>query len=155
MGEELDVKGQRVRAWLERVRAAAAEIDPLVREIAAMRDAYDDTITWHTSGGAASKATHSDPTAAQAMARAQSFGEQVADRQRKLDALISMVGECGRWIERMATELSARHRDVIEYYYIDLMPTWSEVADEMGVTYRRVLQLRCESYEWLDNHVMC
>jgi len=155
MAEELEVRWPRVRAWLERVRAAAAEIDPLVREMSAMRDAYDETLTWYTSGGSASKDTHSDPTAAQAMARTQSFGEQMADMQRRLDVLTTTVGECGRVIERMVTELSDRHRDVIEFYYIDLMPTWSEVACEMGVTYRHVQRLRDESYEWLDNHVRC
>lgn len=152
MSEQLEVRWPTVRAWLDRVRRAAEAIEPLVREMRAMRDAYDQTLSWHTSGGSTTRQTHSDPTASQAMARAQSYDEQMADMGRRLDALTDVVGDGGKVIGAMGDALGEDHSLALELYYIDCADTWSDVADEMGCSRTRVWQMRCESYAWIDAH---
>ena len=152
MSEVLEVRWPRARAWLDRIRRAAAAIEPLVREMGAMSDAYDETLPWHTTGGGSSKQVHSDPTATQAMARAQSYDEQMADMQRRLDALTATVGEGGRVIGRTGDALGEDHSLAFELYYIDCAETWSDVADEMRVSRTRLWQMRCESYAWIESH---
>ena len=143
------------REWLELVRAAAGEIEPLKRELSGLMAAHDQCVSWHTShgGGGPCVGTHSDPTASLAQARMSELDAMVADVKSKLDERINLVGECGELLMRMERELGRRYRDVLEIYYIDLADTWSEVACEMGITYRHVQRLRDVAYEWMDRHV--
>jgi hypothetical protein len=143
------------REWLELVRAASGEIEPLKRELAGLMDAHDECVSWHTShgGGGPCVGTHSDPTASLAQARISELDAMVADVRAKLDERINLVGECGELLVRMGQELGQRYRDVLEIYYIDRADTWSEVAWEMDVTYRYVQMLRNVAYEWMDRHV--
>ena len=143
------------REWLELVRAAAGEIEPLQRELSGLMAAHDQCVSWHTShgGGGPCVGTHSDPTASLAQARMSELDAMVADVRAKLDERINLVGECGELLMRMERELGRRYRDVLEIYYIDLADTWSEVACEMGITYRHVQRLRDVAYEWMDRHV--
>ena len=150
MSEVLDVKWPTVRAWLDRVRHAASAIEPLVREMAAMQDAYDQTLSWHTSGGGSYRQVYSDPTATQAMARAQSFGVQLADMARRLDALTDMVGEGGKVICAMGDALSEDHSLAFELYYIDCAETWRDVADEIGCSVKTLYRMRERGYAWID-----
>ena len=143
------------REWLELVRAAAGEIESLQRELSGLMAAHDQCVSWHTShgGGGPCVGTHSDPTASLAQARMSELDAMVADVRAKLDERINLVGECGELLMRMERELGRKYRDVIEIYYIDLADTWSEVACEMGITYRHVQRLRDVAYEWMDRHV--
>jgi hypothetical protein len=144
------------REWLELVRQAASEIEPLQRELAGLEDAKRDCLPWQTKGStlyASMGGTHSDPTASEAQARISELDAMVADVRTKLDERINLVGECGELLVRMGQELGQRYRDVLEIYYIDRADTWSEVAWEMDVTYRYVQMLRNVAYEWMDRHV--
>jgi hypothetical protein len=143
------------REWLELVRVAAGEIEPLQRELSGLIAAHDQCVSWHTShgGGGSCVGTHSDPTASLAQARMSELDAMVADVKSKLDERINLVGECGELLMRMERELGRKYREVIEIYYIDLADTWSEVACEMGITYRHVQRLRDVAYEWMDRHV--
>jgi len=143
------------REWLELVRAAAGEIEPLQRELSGLMAAHDQCVSWHTShgGGGPCVGTHSDPTASLAQARMSELDAMVTDVRSKLGERINLVGECGELLIRMERELGRKYRDVLEIYYIDLADTWSEVACEMGVTYRHVQRLRDVAYEWMDRHV--
>lgn len=76
----------------------------------------------------------------------------ISDARARLDGAEGLVGECGAELRRMGLALTDSHRDVLERYYIDRYPTWSQVAADVGVSYRRVCQLRTESYGWLDEH---
>jgi hypothetical protein len=153
MPEDLDVRWRRARSWLERVRAASSAIEPLVREIAALDEAMRAVQPWQPSGhggGGQAHGTHSDPTASQAERRMAELGEVIADRRRRLEAAQDVVGECGVVLDRMRVSLSDRHADTLEYYYIDLMPTWSDVADEFQCDRVTVWRMRCEAYEWIE-----
>ena len=156
MAEDLDVRWLEVRAWLERVRRAAGRMEPLAREIDALRCARAQMLPWRAGGGGsggASVGAHSDPTATEAERRMVSLDAEIADAQCRLDALTYVVGECGTVLDEMATRLGEKHARAFEWYYIDRMPTWSEVARELGVTRQRVWQLRVEAYAWIDaNH---
>ena len=98
--------------------------------------------------------THSDPTATLAQARISELDAMVADVQAKLNERIRLVGECGELLMRMERELGRRYRDVLEIYYIDRAGTWSEVAEELGISLRTVIRERDKAIEWLDVHGM-
>ena len=153
MSEELDVMWRGVRAWLESVRRASAGIEPLVREIRALEDARDDMLEWRTRATGASghgAGAHSDPTAKAAERRMVELEELIASKQAEWQRKIAQVGACGEVLEAMAMAIGEKHALAIELYYVDCADTWSEVACEMDVTYRRVCQLRTEAYAWID-----
>ena len=152
MAESLEVRHKTARAWLERVRATSERVEPLTREIRAYEDARQQILPWRASGGGGS-ALHSDPTATAAEGRMGELDALTADARARLDAALDVVGECLSVLARMGQELGKRHARALEWYYVDLMPTWSDVACEMGVTYRRVCQLREEAYAWIESHV--
>ena len=152
MSEELEVRWRRARAWLERVRAASSRIEPLVREIDALKDARTEMLPWQTGkgGGGSGVGAHSDPTATQAERRIEGLDELIADRQAKLDAQVRTVGDCGMALEAMAGRLGERHAKALELYYIDGADTWSEVAGELGISYSWLCRLRNEAYPWIE-----
>ncbi len=155
MSEELDVRWRRARSWLARVRAAASSIEPLVREIAALKDARTRTLPWQTrsgGGGGGSGGAHSDPTASEAERRMASLVSLIAGKRHELDVLTDTVGECGAALDRMRHTLCERHAQAIEMYYIDGADTWSEVASEMDVSYRHLGRLRNQAYAWIEVH---
>lgn len=153
MTECLEVGWPRARAWLERVRAASAAIEPLVREIAALTEAKDAVQSWRTSGSGGGRAhgVHSDPTASQVERRMSELGETIADRRRRLDAALRVVGECGIMLDRMRVSLGERHASALELYYVDVADTWSDVAREMGVSYRHLSRIRNQAYAWIED----
>jgi hypothetical protein len=157
MSEELDVRWAHVRWWLELVRRAAAEIEPLHREVDALEDARDECMPWQASGACGGGAgTHSDPTATQAMGRIEDLEGRIADARERLRECVILVGACGEVLERMRCEVDESHAEVLELYYVDRASTWSDVAHEMGVSRRAVCRLRDEAYEWVDRsaHVL-
>lgn len=152
MSEELDVMWRGVRAWLDSVRHAAAEIEALGREITALQDARDEMLSWRTkaSGAGHGAGAHSDPTAAAAEQRMCELDDLILARQGEWERKVAHVGTCGEVLDDMAQSVGEKHSKALELYYIDCADTWSEVACEMGVTYRRVCQLRTEAYAWID-----
>ena len=152
MSGELDVMWRGVRAWLESVRRASAGIEPLVREIRALEDARDEMLGWRTkaSGSGHGAGAHSDPTAKAAEQRMCELDGLIEDKQAEWQRKMVEVGACGEVLEAMAVSIGEKHALAIELYYIDCADTWSEVACEMDVTYRRVCQLRTEAYAWID-----
>ena len=155
MAEDLDVRWPEVRAWLDSVRRAASRIGPLARELDALRCARAQMLPWRAGGGGGggpAAGAHSDPTAREAEARIDSLDEAIADARRRLDALTDAVGACGSVLDEMAQSLGEGHARALEWYYIDRMPTWSEVAAELGVSYRWLCKLRNEAYAWIDRH---
>lgn len=153
MSECLDVRWTRARAWLERVRSCAAAIDPLVREMSGYEDARDSMLPWRstTRGGGSAIGAHSDPTASAAERRMAELEDLIAESRRRLVALQDVVGECGGVLTRMAVELGERHAQAIELYYIDVADTWSEVAREMGISYRHLSRIRNQAYAWIED----
>ena len=141
--------------WLEEVRYHAGRIEPLTREIAGIRQAYQDVLPWVTSGSGSGggTSTHSDPTATHAHARIDGLERLLADRQARLDESTGIVGTCLRLIAEMGAELGERHADVIETYYVDCAPTWSAVAWEVNVSRMEVWRLRRDAYEWFARHM--
>ena len=146
------------REWLELVRECAARIEPLHRELSALEDARRDCLPWQCKGSAmyaSMGGTHSDPTASEAQARIDGLDEQIGRVRAEYDECVGVVGECLRMLEAMRQELGERYAEVLELYYVDRADTWSEVAWEMGITYRHVQRLRDVAYEWIDARMMC
>lgn len=153
MAESLMVEWQHARAWLERVRKASTRIESLRTELAGLLEAKEQVSSWKPKGRrGGSKPTHSDPTAAEAERRMGELDTLIADTWARIDAAEETVGECLKAIGRMRTYLGTRHADAIEWYYVDRMPTWSEVADELRVSPTTIWRLRVESYTWLEAH---
>jgi hypothetical protein len=153
MSEELDVRWAHVRWWLESVRRAAVEIEPLQRELVALEDAKRDCLPWQTKGStlyASMGGTHSDPTASEAQARIDGLDGQIVDVRSRIDACERTVGDCLRMLDAMRRELGACYADVIEAYYIDCADTWSEVAWDMGKHRDTVRIWRDAAFDWLD-----
>ena len=154
MSECLEVRYRRARAWLESVRACAAMIESTTRELRALQDAKLDVCPGrprgHGSGGAAQ--THSDPTAREAEARITQLEVAMAETQARLDECQDSVGRCLEVLERMRYDLTPRHAKAIGLYYVDLAPTWSEVADEMGCSRTSLWDIRCDAYEWIERN---
>jgi DNA invertase Pin-like site-specific DNA recombinase len=145
------------REWLELVRLAASEIEPFQRELAGLMAAKRDCLPWQTKGStlyASMGGTHSDPTASEAQARISELDAMVADVKSKLDERIRLVGECGELLMRLRREMGAVCKDVLEIYYIDRAGTWSEVAEELGISLRTVIRERDKAIEWMDVHGM-
>lgn len=149
----MDVRWQHARTWLDSVRYASLRIEPLLREIGAMQDAYDEMLPWASRGsGAGATGTHSDPTAAQAYARAESYSRAMAAKLDRLDALYATVDACGEVLTRLADAMGDDHSLALELYYIDCAETWTDVADELGVSRTTLWQIRDESYGWIECH---
>lgn len=151
MAEQLDVRCPEARAWLERVRATSARIEPLTREVRAYEAARQQILPWRSTGGGGS-ALHSDPTAAAAEGRLCELDALIADSQARLDAACDVVGACLGVLARMERELGERHARALEWYYVDRMPTWSEVARELRCGRTSLWQVRHESYAWIEQH---
>lgn len=154
MSEELDVMWRGVRAWLESVRRASAEIEPLVREIRALEDARAEMLGWRTkaSGAGHGAGAHSDPTATAAEQRMCELDDLILAKRGKWERRVAEVGACGEVLEHMGDAIGAKHKDALELYYVDCADTWSDVANEMGVSRTRLWQMRIESYAWIDTH---
>ena len=154
MTECLEVGWRRARAWLERVRAASATIEPLVREIAALTEARDAVQPWRTSGSGVAPAhgTHSDPTATEAERRITELEMLIDSKRRELAAHQDVVGALLSALDTMGRDLTDRHAKVIELYYVDLAPTWSYVAFEMDCDRATVWRLRSSAYAWIELH---
>lgn len=152
MSEELDVMWRSVRAWLESVRRASAEIEPLACEIRALEDARAETLGWRTkaSGTGHGAGAHSDPTATAAEQRMCELDDLILAKRGEWERRVAEVGACGEVLEHMGASIGEKHKDALELYYVDCADTWSEVACEMNVTYRRVCQIRTEAYAWID-----
>lgn len=155
MAECLEVEHRAARAWLDRVRRASAAIEGAVRELAALKDARNDMLSWRTAGAGSGSGpnTHSDPTAAAAEARMSELDVLIADASHRLDVLQDVTGECGEVLGRMAVSLGVEHARALELYYIDLAPTWSDVAWEMGVSRQWLSKMRARAYEWIEANV--
>jgi DNA-directed RNA polymerase specialized sigma subunit len=98
----------------------------------------------------------SDPTATQAINRMDGLSEQIERLTVAANERERIVGECLRMLDAMRRELGERYAVVLELYYVDRAPTWSDVAHEMGVSRRAVCRLRDEAYDWVDRsaHVL-
>lgn len=152
MSEELEVKYPRARAWLDLVRKAARCVESLQREISALEDARDELLPWQARGsGAGGHGTHSDPTASEAESRMEGLSALIASRRAELDMLTDRIGACGSVLMAMGSALTERHAQALELYYVDLADTWSDVAEEMGVTAKTVYRMRLEAYAWIES----
>ena len=154
MSEELDVMWRNVRAWLDSVRRASAEIEPLVREIRALEDARAEILGWRTkaSGAGHGAGAHSDPTATAAEQRMCELDDLIEGKRAQWERKVALVGACGEVLEHMGEAIGKKHRQTLELYYVDCADTWSEVACEMGISRTRLWQMRIESYAWIDTH---
>ena len=141
------------REWLELVRQAASEIEPLQRELTALEDARRDCLPWQTKSSmpyASMGGTHSDPTASEAQARIGGLDSQIMRIRSAYDECTSVVGECLAILGTMRRELDERYADVLELYYIDCADTWSDVANELGRHRDTIRAWRDEAIEWID-----
>ena len=154
MSEELDVMWRSVRAWLESVRRASAEIEPLTREIQALEDARAEMLGWRTkaSGAGHGAGAHSDPTATAAEQRMCELDDLILAKRGEWERRVAEVGACGEVLEHMGDAIGEKHKDALELYYVDCADTWSDVANEMGISRTRLWQMRIESYAWIDTH---
>lgn len=157
MSEELDVRWARIRWWLESVRRAAAEIEPLRREVDALSCARDECLPWQCKGStlyASMGGTHSDPTASEAQARMDGLDEQIGRVRVRYDECVCVVGECLRMLDAMRRELGERYAVVLELYYVDCAATWSEVACEMGMSRVHLYRIRDAAWSWADAYIV-
>lgn len=152
MSEELDVMWRSVRAWLESVRRASADIEPLACEIRALEDARDEMLGWRTkaSGSGHGAGAHSDPTATAAEQRMCELDDLIEGKRGEWERKVAYVGACGEVLDRMAASIGEKHARALELYYVDCMPLWSDVACEMRISRTRLWQMRIESYAWID-----
>lgn len=151
MAEVLDVEWPRARAWLESVRRAAARIEALSRELADLEDAREQVEPWSPRGCGGAKSVHSDPTAAEAERRMGELDALICGTRARIVASEDVVGECLRVLSRMRDALGDDYTDMIELYYVDRRAqTWSEVADEMGLSVSTVYRMRMDAYAWIE-----
>lgn len=143
--------------WLEQVRSCASKLDGMHRELSALMQARDECLPWQTKGStlyASMGGSHSDPTAADAQSRIDGLDEQISAMRAKVDHAETVVGECLRVLDAMRAQLGGLHADVLELYYIDLADTWSEVADEMGLSARHVRRVRDAALGWIGERIV-
>ena len=154
MSEELDVMWRSVRAWLESVRRASAEIEPLTREIRALEDARAEMLGWRTktSGAGHGAGAHSDPTATAAEQRMCELDDLILAKRGEWERRVALVGACGEVLEYMGQSVGEKRRDALELYYVDCADTWSDVAREMGVSIKTLYRLRIEAYAWIETN---
>lgn len=138
--------------WLERVRVASRMIEELTRDVSALEYARDECVPWQTRGSGASVAAgglHSDPTQRDALAR-EGLKEQIREARRQLDECESLVGDCLRLLSSVSRWVGPDASLALELYYVDRAHTWSEVADEMGMSRRTVCRERDQALAWLS-----
>jgi len=152
MSESLEVMWPRARAWLERVRRAAHQIEPLTREIRGLEEARDEMLPWwrKSSGTSHGHSTHSDPTASEAERRIAELGELIDAKRQELGVMQDVVGALLCVLDAMGDALTVRHARAIELYYIDCAPTWTDVAWEMECGRTTLWKLRLEAYAWIE-----
>lgn len=137
--------------WWGFVRSAARAIEPMGRELATLMDADAACVPWYTSGGGgAVRSGVSDPTADMAMRRDAELSRQIADKRAQLDELESIVGHALALLPEIVSHVSGRAALVMELYYVDVAPTWSDVAAEVGVS-RETVRADCHAVmDWMD-----
>lgn len=140
--------------YFARARVAAETLGPAVRSLAALREARDDVVPWVPTsyGGGSARGAYSDPTASMAERRMSSdIDGRVQTAQREVDALEETVGEMLRLLDAIRTDMGDRHALVMELYYVDLLPTWSEVAWELRCSLKTVQRIRDSVLDHVDS----
>jgi L-rhamnose isomerase len=80
--------------------------------------------------------------------------DHIADTRREYEALADEIAACGELLETVGSEVSKDAADALELWALDLAGTWSEVAEEMGVSRRTVARLRDQAFAWLNHHMI-
>lgn len=136
---------------MERVRDAAGRVEGCRRELSALEYAMDEVTPWQPRAhGGGARGASSDPTASLAHARIEGLGREIEAKRAELDGLVEVVGAGLAVIERVRHAVGARAADALELYYVDRSPTWSAVADELGVSLRTVQRDRDRALDWMD-----
>ena len=137
------------------IRQCSARIADVARTLSALEQCEGDMSTWRTrgSGGGHGVGTTSDPTASMACDR-MGLPDHIADTRREYEALADEIAACGELLETVGREVSKDAADALELWAIDRAGTWSEVAEEMGVSRRTVARLRDQAFAWLNHHMV-
>ena len=138
--------------YFERVRSAAARLEPCQRELSALEEAEREVTPWTPTGGGGggSKFGHSDPTASAAEGRAEGLSRALDAKRAELDALEGVIGDCLVVLEGVRRGMGAREAEAMELYYVDRAGTWSEVAWELGCSLSTVQRMRDKVISWMD-----
>lgn len=141
--------------YFNHIRQSSARIADVARTLSALEQCEGDMSTWRTrgSGGGHGVGTTSDPTASMACDR-MGLPDHIADTRREYEALADEIAGCGDVLETVGREVSADSADALELWALDLAGTWSEVADEMGVSRREACRLRDQAFAWLNRHMI-
>ena len=142
------------RERCERARACAARVEGLRRSLAALEEAMDEATSWHPGSGGGAPSGTGDPTYAAALSR-EGLADEIARARARLEEAEDEVGGLLRDLEAMRRAGHGREADVLEVYYVDLSGTWSEVAEELGVSLRTVHNRRDVALVWLSRHAAC
>lgn len=142
------------REWWEAVRRSARAIEPTLRELDALADADEECLSWYSAGGggAAVRSGVSDPTADMALRRSADLDRLIAETQARLDEMEEQVGDALRLLRSVEDAVSARASLALELYYVDLADTWSDVADDIGVSRETLRADRDAALDWCDEH---
>ena len=142
--------------YFNHIRVCSARIADVARTLSALEQCEGDMSTWRTrgSGGGHGVGTTSDPTACMAEARLGDLPERIASARREYETLADEIAGCADVLETVGREVSADSADALELWALDLAGTWSEVADEMGVSRREVCRLRDQAFAWLNHHMI-
>lgn len=136
---------------MEMVRRACARIDGCVRECVALEAAQRDVTPWQPrSHGGGGRGAFGDPTASLAEARIEGLAKELAAKSAERRELEDVIGKGLAAIESVRRNIGARAADVLDLYYVDLMPTWSEVAEELGISRSTVQRDRDRALDWID-----
>ncbi len=141
---------RRTRVWLEEVRHAAGAIDRLRREVAALEQAQSEVMPWSTGGGTSSRTAHADPTAGAALARMVALDSSLEDARAELARAEATILAFWSAMGALRSALGEEHAEVLELYYLKRVPTWSEVAREIGVPTSTARYRRDRAMEWLE-----
>lgn len=138
--------------FFDLARCQARRIEPLVRELDALRCARDEVLSWEprTHGGGSSRGAYADPTASAAQSRIEGLDARVAAKETELEEAQLVVGHALSAIDRVRHALGSKVADAMELYYVDLADTWSDVAYELGCSLRTVERLRESAFRWVD-----
>lgn len=136
---------------MESVRYACARIEGCARGLALLEAAERDVTPWQPrSHGNAGGGGCGDPTASLAVARIEGLAKDIEAKRAEYFVLEHTIGKGLKAIESVRRHVSERAANVLDLYYVDRLPTWSEVGEELGISRSTVQRDRDRALDWID-----
>lgn len=140
--------------YLSRARSCARRIEPLMRELSALKAQLEAAQVWRTKGDDVghAKGLTSDPTERTAEELLEHLPGQIAEVQADLTECKRIVGDCLSVLNDISGALGKEPALALEIYWIDGAETWSEVAEELHTSLLLTCRMRDQAYRWMERH---